>query len=108
MTKIKEYQRVLQIYNDGNTSLKRMIEEPGTPVIEAFRASDKDLKSLFLSFQLQKKMVSSEAYVGMPDKIITRVIVHRQIKEQHQKRLNEQTIREKEMKYSPPITESVI
>lgn len=46
MTKIKEYQRVLQIYNDGKTSLKRT----GTSVIEAFRVADRDLKNIFLSF----------------------------------------------------------
>ncbi len=37
MTKIKEYQRLLQIYNDGKTSLKRT----GTPVIEAFQVADR-------------------------------------------------------------------
>lgn len=44
----------------------------------------------------------------MANQITTRVIVHRLLKEQHQKRLKEQNLREKEMKYSSPITESVI
>ncbi|PEE35754.1 IS4 family transposase, partial [Bacillus pseudomycoides] len=42
------------------------------------------------------------AYVGMTDKVPTRVIVHRLTKEQQQKRLQDQTVREKKkgMKYS--------
>lgn len=45
----------------------------------------------------------SDAYVGMTDKVPTRVIVHRLTKEQQQKRLRDQAIREKKkgMKYSP-------
>ncbi|KZD29411.1 Mobile element protein [Bacillus cereus] len=44
----------------------------------------------------------SNAYVGMTDKVPTRVIVHRLTKEQQQKRLHDQTVREKKkgMKYS--------
>ena len=44
----------------------------------------------------------SNAYVGMIDKVPTRVIVHRLTKEQQQKRLQDQTVREKKrgMKYS--------
>ncbi len=44
----------------------------------------------------------SNAYVGMTDKVPTRVIVHRLTKEQQQKRLQDQTVREKKkgMKYS--------
>lgn len=44
----------------------------------------------------------SNAYVGMTDKLPTRVIVHRLTKEQQQKRLQDQTVREKKkgMKYS--------
>ncbi len=45
----------------------------------------------------------SDAYVGMTDKVPTRVIVHRLTKEQQQKRLRDQAIREKKkgMTYSP-------
>lgn len=45
----------------------------------------------------------SDAYVGMTDKVPTRVIVHRLTKEQQQKRLQDQAVREKKkgMKYSP-------
>ncbi|MEB2588767.1 IS4 family transposase [Bacillus cereus] len=44
-----------------------------------------------------------DAFVGMTDKVPTRVIVHRLTKEQQQKRLQDQTVREKKkgMKYSP-------
>ena len=38
----------------------------------------------------------SDAYVGMTDKVPARVIVHRLTKEQQQKRLHDQTVREKE------------
>lgn len=45
----------------------------------------------------------SDAYVGMIDKVPTRVIVHRLTDEQQQKRLRDQAIREKKkgIKYSP-------
>ncbi|OFE00323.1 IS4 family transposase [Bacillus mycoides] len=45
----------------------------------------------------------SDAYVGMTDKVPTRVIVHQLTKEQQKKRLQDQTVREKKkgMKYSP-------
>ncbi|SCC23169.1 Protein of unknown function [Bacillus cereus] len=36
-----------------------------------------------------------DAYVGMTDKVPTRVIVHRLTKEQQQKRLQDQAVREK-------------
>ncbi|MCI0768586.1 IS4 family transposase, partial [Bacillus sp. TL12] len=44
-----------------------------------------------------------EAYVGMTDKVPTRVIIHRLTKEQQQKRLRDQAVREKKkgMTYSP-------
>ncbi len=47
----------------------------------------------------------SDAYVGMTDKVPTRVIVHRLTKEQQQKRLQDQAVREKKkgMKYTPHI-----
>ncbi|EJR13803.1 hypothetical protein IIA_05395 [Bacillus cereus VD014] len=45
----------------------------------------------------------ADAYVGMIDKVPARVIVHRLTKQQQQKRLQDQAVREKKkgMKYSP-------
>ncbi|MFK4355207.1 insecticidal delta-endotoxin Cry8Ea1 family protein [Bacillus sp. RC92] len=54
MSAIKEYQRVLQIYNDSKNSLKR-VEEPGTPVIEAVRAADRKLKEFIAVIQTPEK-----------------------------------------------------
>ena len=58
------------------------------------------MKVLMNSFQLGQTYEISNAYVGMTDKVPTRVIIHRQTKEQ--KRLQDQTVREnkKAMKYS--------
>ncbi|SKB86395.1 delta endotoxin [Lysinibacillus sp. AC-3] len=56
MTKIKEYQRVLQIYKN---SLKAKVEEPGTPVIEAVRDADRDLKKFITIIQTPEKSEDS-------------------------------------------------
>ncbi len=48
------------------------------------------------SFQSGQTCKISNAYVGMTDKIPTRVIVHRLFNEQQ--RLQDQTVREKRMK----------
>lgn len=52
----------------------------------------------------------SDAYVGMADKVPTRVIVHRLTDEQQQKRLQDQAVREKKkgIKYSLVINVSVV
>ncbi|OJE41869.1 transposase [Bacillus proteolyticus] len=62
-----------------------------------------DMEVLMNSLQLGQTYEISDAYVGMTDKVPTRVIVHRLTKEQQQKRLQDQTVREKKkgMKYSP-------
>ncbi|WP_439876855.1 IS4 family transposase (plasmid) [Bacillus mycoides] len=61
-----------------------------------------DMEVLMNSLQPGQTCEISNAYVGMTDKVQTRVIVHRLTKEQQQKRLQDQTIREKKkgMKYS--------
>ncbi|MGN4753154.1 IS4 family transposase [Bacillus cereus group sp. MYBK220-1] len=61
-----------------------------------------DMEVLMNSLQPGQTYEISDAYVGMTDKISTRVIVHRLTKEQQQKRLQDQTVREKKkgMKYS--------
>ncbi|EJQ52969.1 hypothetical protein IEI_01957 [Bacillus wiedmannii] len=62
-----------------------------------------DMEILMNSLQPGQTCEISDAYVGMIDKVPTRVIVHRLTKEQQQKRLQDQTVREKKkgMKYSP-------
>ncbi|UYO21193.1 IS4 family transposase [Bacillus sp. 41-22] len=62
-----------------------------------------DMEVLMNSLHPGQTCEISDAYVGMIDKVPTRVIVHRLTKEQQQKRLQDQTIREKKkgMKYSP-------
>ncbi|MGU3438578.1 IS4 family transposase [Bacillus cereus] len=62
-----------------------------------------DMEFLMNSLQPGQTCEISNAYVGMTDKVATRVIVHRLTKEQQQKRLQDQTVREKKkgMKYSP-------
>ncbi len=62
-----------------------------------------DMKVLMNSLQPGQTCEISDAYVGMTDKVPTRVIVHRLTKEQQQKRLQDQAVREKKkgMKYSP-------
>ncbi|MGK9483678.1 IS4 family transposase [Bacillus cereus group sp. MYBK29-1] len=62
-----------------------------------------DIEVLMNSLQPGQTCEISNAYVGMTDKVPTRVIVHRLTKEQQQKRLQDQTVREKKkgMKYSP-------
>ena len=54
------------------------------------------------SLQPGKTCEIADAYVGMIDKVPARVIVHRLTKQQQQKRLHDQTVREKKkgMKYS--------
>ncbi|MGR9594491.1 IS4 family transposase [Bacillus thuringiensis] len=60
-----------------------------------------DMEVLMNSLQSGQTYEISDAYVGMTDKVPTRVIVHRLTKEQQQKRLDDQTVREKKgMKYS--------
>ncbi|MED0827291.1 IS4-like element ISBce8 family transposase [Bacillus pacificus] len=61
-----------------------------------------DMEILMNSLQPGQTCEISNAYVGMTDKVPTRVIVHRLTKEQQQKRLRDQTVREKKkgMKYS--------
>ncbi|PFR21384.1 IS4 family transposase [Bacillus cereus] len=62
-----------------------------------------DMEVLMNSLQPGQTCEISDAYVGMTDKVPTRMIVHRLTKEQQQKRLQDQTVREKKkgMKYSP-------
>ncbi|PFL45319.1 IS4 family transposase [Bacillus cereus] len=62
-----------------------------------------DMEVLMSSLQPGQTYEISDAYVGMTDKVPTRVIVHRLTDEQQQKRLRDQAIREKKkgMKYSP-------
>ncbi len=61
-----------------------------------------DMEVLMNSLQPGQTYEISNAYVGMTDKVPTRVIIHRLTKEQQQKRLQNQTVREKKkgMKYS--------
>ncbi|MED2794807.1 IS4 family transposase [Bacillus wiedmannii] len=61
-----------------------------------------DMEFLMNSLQAGQTCEISNAYVGMTDKVPTRVIVHRLTKEQQQKRLRDQTVREKKkgVKYS--------
>ncbi|MEH7057931.1 IS4 family transposase [Bacillus wiedmannii] len=61
-----------------------------------------DIETLMNSLQSGETCEVSNAYVEMTDKVPTRVIVHRLTKEQQQKRLRDQAIREKKkgMKYS--------
>lgn len=54
------------------------------------------MDGLISSFQSGQTCNISNAYVGMTDKIPTRVIVHRLIKEQQ--RLQDQIVRKKRMK----------
>ncbi len=62
-----------------------------------------NMEVLMNSLQPGQTCEISNAYLGMTDKVSTRVIVHRLTKKQQQKRLQDQTVREKkkEMKYSP-------
>ncbi|WJE55565.1 IS4 family transposase (plasmid) [Bacillus cereus] len=62
-----------------------------------------DMEDLMNSLQPGQTCEISNAYVRMKDKVQTRVIVHRLTKEQQQKRLHDQTVREKKkgVKYSP-------
>ncbi len=61
-----------------------------------------DMEALMNSLQPGQTCEIFNTYVGMTDKVPTRVIVHRLTKEQQQKRLQDQTVREKKkgMKYS--------
>ncbi len=54
-----------------------------------------DMEGLMSSLQPGQTCEIADAYVGMTDKVPTRVIVHRLTKEQQQKRLHDQTVREK-------------
>ncbi|MCU0097669.1 IS4 family transposase [Bacillus sp. OR9] len=62
-----------------------------------------DIENLMNSLHSGQTYEITDAYVGMNDKVPTRVIVHRLTKEQQKKRLRDQTIREKKkgMTYSP-------
>ncbi|KWU61057.1 transposase, partial [Bacillus mycoides] len=61
-----------------------------------------DMEILMNSLQPGQTCEISTAYVGMTDKVPTRVIVHRLTEEQQKKRLQDQAVREKKkgMKYS--------
>ncbi len=54
-----------------------------------------DIEVVMNSLQPGQTCEISNAYVGMTDKVPTRVIVHRLTKEQQKKRLQDQTVREK-------------
>ncbi len=54
-----------------------------------------DMEGLMSSLQPGQTCEIADAYVGMTDKVPIRVIVHRLTKEQQQKRLHDQTVREK-------------
>ncbi|MGK9486696.1 IS4 family transposase [Bacillus tropicus] len=60
-----------------------------------------DMEALMISLQPGQTYEISDAYVGMSDKVPARVLVHRLTEEQQQKRLQDQTVREKKkrMKY---------
>ncbi|MED2869148.1 IS4 family transposase [Bacillus thuringiensis] len=62
-----------------------------------------DMEVVMNSLQPGQTCEISNAYVGITDKVSTRVIVHRLTKEQQKKRLQDQAVREKKkgMKYSP-------
>ncbi|WP_426981140.1 IS4 family transposase [Bacillus pseudomycoides] len=62
-----------------------------------------DMETLMNSLQPGQTCEIADAYVGMIDKVPARVIVHRLTKQQQQKRLQDQAVREKKkgMKYSP-------
>jgi len=62
-----------------------------------------DIENLMSSLHSGQTYEITDAYVRMNDKVPTRVIVHRLTKEQQQKRLRDQAIREKKkgMTYSP-------
>ncbi|MGN4719188.1 IS4 family transposase [Bacillus cereus group sp. MYBK226-2] len=62
-----------------------------------------DMEALMNSLQPGQTYEISDAYVGMTDKVPTRVIVHQLTDEQQQKRLQDQAVREKKkgIKYSP-------
>ncbi|WP_089608052.1 IS4 family transposase [Bacillus cereus] len=62
-----------------------------------------DIENLMNSLHSGQTYEITDAYVGMNDKVPTRVIVHRLTKEQQKKRLRDQAIREKKkgMTYSP-------
>ncbi|MCQ6307353.1 IS4 family transposase [Bacillus cereus] len=61
-----------------------------------------DMEGLMKSLEPGQTYEISNAYVGMVDKVPTRVIVHRLTREQQQKRLQDQAVREKKKgaKYS--------
>ncbi|MED0943739.1 IS4 family transposase [Bacillus mycoides] len=62
-----------------------------------------DMETVMNSLQPGQTCEIADAYVGMIDKVPARVIVHRLTKQQQQKRLQDQAVREKKkgMKYSP-------
>ncbi|PET94911.1 IS4 family transposase [Bacillus cereus] len=62
-----------------------------------------DIENLMNSLHSGQTYEITDAYVGMSDKVPTRVIVHRLTEEQQQKRLRDQAVREKKkgMTYSP-------
>ncbi|MEK5304466.1 IS4 family transposase [Bacillus sp. FSL R10-2201] len=62
-----------------------------------------DMENLMNSLHSGQTYEITDAYVGMSDKVPTRVIVHRLTEEQQQKRLRDQAVREKKkgMTYSP-------
>ncbi|WP_454639125.1 IS4 family transposase [Bacillus mycoides] len=62
-----------------------------------------DMENLMNSLRSGQTYEITDAYVGMSDKVPTRVIVHRLTEEQQQKRLRDQAVREKKkgMTFSP-------
>uniref|UniRef100_UPI00402A9685 IS4 family transposase n=1 Tax=Bacillus sp. DX2.2 TaxID=3073452 RepID=UPI00402A9685 len=62
-----------------------------------------DMEKLMNSMQPEQTYEITDAYVGISDKVQTRVIVHRLTEEQQKKRLQDQAVREKKkgMTYSP-------
>ncbi|MCP9280598.1 IS4 family transposase [Bacillus wiedmannii] len=62
-----------------------------------------DMENLMNSLRSGQTYEIADAYVGMSDKVPTRVIVHRLTEEQQQKRLRDQAVREKKkgMIFSP-------
>ncbi|PER47848.1 hypothetical protein COL26_30830 [Bacillus thuringiensis] len=57
MEKVKEYQRVLQIYNNSKVSVK--VEEPEAPVRDAVRKADSELASYIAVIQTPEKETDS-------------------------------------------------
>ncbi|MFB5561378.1 IS4 family transposase [Bacillus cereus] len=96
ISRIKSNTRIYQKNSTPNYFQDGRIKK-GTEYIQI------DMEVLMNSLQPGQTCEIFDAFVGMTDKVPTRVIVHRLTKEQQQKRLQDQTVREKKkgMKYSP-------